>query len=87
VYIINQDIEIAGEPGDIVSVLALTQEARGVTETGFDYPLENTVLKKSNPYAISNRLASSKGKISVQEGTLVVFHYFQKPEGDSRNIN
>ncbi|PKM78408.1 MAG: thiamine diphosphokinase [Firmicutes bacterium HGW-Firmicutes-15] len=86
VYIINQDIEIEGKQGDTVSVLALTQEARGVSEIGFEYPLENTVLEKSNPYAISNRLASSKGKIRVQEGILAVIHYLQKLEGDSQNL-
>ncbi len=86
VYIINQDIEIEGQRGDIVSVLALTQEAHGVSESGFEYALENTILEQSNPYAISNRLAESKGKISVQEGMLAVIHYFQKPGGDSQNI-
>jgi thiamine pyrophosphokinase len=77
VHIINHDIEIEGKRGDIISVLAMTQEARGVSEIGFDYVLDNTVLVKSNPYAISNRLAGNKGKIIVQEGTLAVIHYFR----------
>ncbi len=78
VHIINQDIEIEGTPGDTVSVLALTEEACGVSEIGFDFLLQDTVLEKSKPFAVSNRLASSKGKISVQQGILAVIHYFQK---------
>jgi thiamine pyrophosphokinase len=84
VHIINQDLEIEGSRGDIVSVLALTQEASGVSETGFEYALVNKVLEKNNPYAISNSLTGSKGKISVQEGILAVIHYFQKLGVDSQ---
>ena len=78
VHIINQDIEIEGTRGDTVSVLALTQEACGVSEVGFDFGLENVVLEKSKPYAVSNRLAASKGQISVRQGVLAVIHYFRK---------
>lgn len=78
VHIINQDIEIVGSRGDIVSVVALTQEARGVSEVGFDFALDNAVLEKSKPYAISNRLTEGKGKVSVHQGILAVIHYFRK---------
>ncbi|MDD4802522.1 MAG: thiamine diphosphokinase [Syntrophomonas sp.] len=77
VHIIDRDIDITGQTGDIVSVLALSQQARGVSETGFEYILDNAVLEKNNPYAVSNKLAANKGRISVQEGILAVFHYFQ----------
>ncbi len=74
-YLVNQEITISGEVGDIVSVLALTDEAKGVYEEGFEYPLQNVILKKWNPYAISNVLAENEGVIKVREGLLLVIHY------------
>jgi len=74
-YLVNQEITISGEVGDIVSVLALTDQAKGVYEEGFEYPLQNVILKKWNPYAISNVLAENEGVIKVREGLLLVIHY------------
>ncbi len=75
VHIVNKEIEIEGARGDIISVLALSSVALGVTETGFRYKLENAMLENGNPYAISNVLEGIRGKITVQEGILAVFHY------------
>lgn len=77
VFLINQELIIEGKTGDRVSVLALSDIARGVYEEGFEYPLENVVLEKWNPYAISNVLNQDKGVIRVHEGLLLVFHYRQ----------
>lgn len=75
-YLVNKGITISGQVGDIVSVLALTDEAQGVYEEGFEYPLKNVILKKWNPYAISNVLAKNEGVIRVGEGLLLVIHYY-----------
>jgi thiamine pyrophosphokinase len=74
-YLVNKKITISGEAGDIVSVLVLTDQAQGVYEEGFEYPLKNVTLEKWNPYAISNMLAENEGVIKVREGLLLVIHY------------
>jgi thiamine pyrophosphokinase len=74
-YLVSNEINISGEIGDIVSVLVLTEQAQGVYEEGFEYPLENVILEKWNPYAISNVLAENEGIIKVGEGLLLVIHY------------
>ena len=79
VYIINREVDIAGQPGDIVSVLVLTDQARGVSEAGFEYTPASPLMKSSQPYAVSNRLALSRGTIKVEQGILAVFHYFSAP--------
>lgn len=76
VYIVNREIQIEGSAGDIVSVLALTDEARGVSEVGFEYSPASPLFENSKPYAVSNVLAGRRGKVGVQEGILAVFHYF-----------
>jgi len=80
VYIVNRCLELAGTAGDIVSVLALTDIAQGVTEIGFEYPLQEVVLESRNPYAVSNIMTDSTAVIQVQEGMLAVFHYPQFPD-------
>lgn len=78
VYIINQELIIEGWPGDIVSVLALTDEVQGATEVGFEYSLTSPIMENSKPYAVSNVLAGDRGVIGIQSGILAVFHYFKR---------
>ncbi|MEQ8236627.1 MAG: thiamine diphosphokinase [Syntrophomonadaceae bacterium] len=75
VHITSQDMIIEGRPGDLVSVLALTEEATGVTEQGFEYTPVNPRLELARPYAVSNVMTGDCGKITVQAGILAVFHY------------
>lgn len=75
VYLVNKELVIDGDIGDKVSVLALSDMAEGVYEEGFEYPLENVIIEKWNPYAISNVLKEEKGVIRVKDGLLLVLHY------------
>jgi thiamine pyrophosphokinase len=75
-YLVSKEIIISGEVGNIVSVLVLTDQAKGVYEEGFEYPLKNVILKKWNPYAISNVLAENKGVIRVSEGLSLMMMLF-----------
>ncbi len=74
-YLVHDYLELAGKKGDLVSVLALSDEARGVNETGFEYPLAEAVLHKSNPYSICNVMTGNRGTISLKQGVLLVIHY------------
>lgn len=80
IYLVNKEIEIAGEIGDLISVLSLSEESRGVTTVGLEFPLDHVVLEQRNPYAISNVLNENRGIISVEEGILAVFHYLNSIE-------
>lgn len=75
IYLLKGKMTLQGEKGDLVSVLALSDQAAGVNESGFDYPLNNVILEKKNPYAVSNRMSSNTAEISVKNGALLVFHY------------
>jgi len=77
VYLTSRRLVIEGNKGDVVSVLPLSEKALGVCEKGFEYPLENVVLEKKNPYTVSNTLTGKKGEISLDEGILAVFHFLQ----------
>lgn len=80
IYMVNKEITITGEAGDLISILSLSEESRGVTTHGFEFPLDHVVLEKKNPYAISNALTGNSGVISLEEGVLAVFHYMNSAD-------
>lgn len=66
--------EILGAKGDTVSLLPLG-EAKGVTLTGFFYPLEDHALDSSYPLGMSNVVTEERACITVREGDLLMFHH------------
>lgn len=75
IHIVADKLNLQGEIGDLVSVLALTDQVVGLTERGFKYPLENVILEKTNPFAVSNSLVANQGEIELKDGIIAVFHY------------
>ena len=61
--------------GDTVSLLPLG-EAKGVTLSGFFYPLENHDLDSSYPLGISNVVTEETACVRVRGGDLLLFHNY-----------
>lgn len=76
VYLIQDQLVIEGQAGDLVSVIALTDRVEGVSASGFEYALKEPRLLSDQPYTISNVLAGPRGVINLQSGIVAVFHYF-----------
>ncbi len=72
IHLVTEQIELRGEPGELVSVIPMTEEASGVTLTGLFYPLEDATLTLGSSLGISNRFIGNKAVISVKRGILVV---------------
>lgn len=68
---INEEIEIKGNIGDTVSVIPLSGDAKGVTLTNFEYPLEEYDMKFYLPLGISNVMLENKCRVKVNEGSLI----------------
>ncbi len=66
-------IELEGEPGEIVSIIPLTEAVEGVTLKGLEYPLTNHYIPRGSSLGISNRLLGNQATISLKKGTLLVF--------------
>lgn len=75
VHLVTGELQLKGNPGDVVSVLVLSDRALGVSEKGFEYPLQKAALTKGNPFAVSNLMVGKDATITVDEGVLAVFHY------------
>jgi len=76
VYLINNEFDqiIEGKKGDLVSLLPISKEVKGITIKGFEYPLENESLILGTSRGISNVFVISKPSIFVKDGILLAIH-------------
>ena len=67
-------LELPARECGTVSVFSAVDESRGVTENGLEYPLENVTLTNRTTLGLSNEMIGRPATISVEDGTLFVFH-------------
>ena len=72
IVISDSEIEIPRKYGWSLSVFSFCDEARGITEKGTRWQLNDAVMNNSVPYGLSNEWTSDKAVISVEEGTLII---------------
>ena len=65
---------VTGSPRDSVSVFPFTGPALGVRLEGFGYPLEGVRLEVGDTLGFHNGLIGASGRVSVEEGALLVIH-------------
>lgn len=58
--------------GKFVSLLPFAGSAKGVTLTGFKYPLEDAVIESFCSLGISNEIEEEKATVEVKEGILLM---------------
>jgi thiamine pyrophosphokinase len=71
--------KVSGDPRDSVSVFPFTGPATGVTLEGFSYPLEDARLEIGDTLGFHNELLDRVGRVSVEEGVLLVIHETEIP--------
>ena len=71
--LVNEEKEIRGRCGAVVSVFAFGKDAEGVSIKDLSYEADNITLAADNPIGVSNEYsASERGVISVKSGALLV---------------
>lgn len=65
---------IRGEPGDIVSLIPLSQKVEGVTTSGLRWSLQDAGLDFGSTLSISNELTGSEATVHLKKGRLLVVH-------------
>ena len=70
----GETVELEGAPGDLVSLLPLGGDARGVTTRGLAWALEEDTLRFGSSRGVSNEMTAGKAGIRVNEGLLLVVH-------------
>ncbi|MGB9779240.1 thiamine diphosphokinase [Caldanaerobacter sp.] len=72
IYLIDDQIELEGEKGDLLSLLPYSGEVEGIYTKGLFYPLSGETMVMENPYGISNVFIEEKASVKIKKGLLLV---------------
>jgi len=70
----GMELELTGEPGANLTVLAVHGAATGVDIEGLAWPLHDATLHPGSTLGLSNRFLTSEARIRVRTGTLLVLY-------------
>jgi thiamine pyrophosphokinase len=73
--------EVRGRPGDVVSLIPLAGDARGVTTEGLEYPLRGGTLPFGSTLGISNSLTQPVARITLQHGLILCTIWHLEADG------
>jgi len=65
-------LRLVGVPGDLVTLLPLGEQARGVTTDGLRWALDGATLALGRSRGLSNVIDSAPASVSLERGTLLV---------------
>jgi len=65
-------VTFVGAPGDVITLLPMHGDARGVSTTGLEYPLRAETLPAGTTRGVSNVLIDHEATVSIESGTLLV---------------
>ena len=83
ISVVRDRAEITGRVGDTLSLIALKDDAHGVTIEGCEYPLTDAVLPFGASLGISNVLIQSQVTLRVTDGLVLVIHASQTEKEQS----
>lgn len=73
VELVDQELTIHGKSGDLVSLIPLSMEVKGVTLEGMEYPLSGYDLALDDEIiAVSNVMLGEEAKVRIKSGYLYV---------------
>lgn len=70
-FLVESEEVLPGMRDDIVSLLALSQEAQGIATTGLRYPLASGRLEVGSSLGISNVIDSTPALVAVERGIVL----------------
>jgi len=74
VFLIRDRAEINGNPGDVVSLIAIQGEVKGVETRDLKYPLKHETLFQEKGRGISNVMLTDRAGVSIESGLLLCIH-------------
>lgn len=72
IFLAEKENRLYGKKGQIVSLLSLTEDVKGITLEGFKYPLKDAVLRRGNSLCISNEMIRNEAFIYKDSGELLI---------------
>ncbi|WDP89423.1 MAG: thiamine diphosphokinase [Desulfobacter sp.] len=72
IYLVVSDLTLKGVPGDLLSVIPVSERVTGLTLEGLEYPLKNKTLEMGTALGVSNCFTGTRAHISIASGVLLV---------------
>lgn len=72
IYLCRDYIEINGKIGDVVSIIPLLGNAKGLKSKGLKFELNNLSIEFGKPLGISNEMTDCKCSIEIGNGEILV---------------
>ncbi len=72
VFLLDNAVTLTGVKGRTISLLPYTDKVSGIFISGVDYPLDDAVMVKENPYGVSNYATEDIVQIRVDAGMMIV---------------
>jgi thiamine pyrophosphokinase len=71
IHVVRDERELSGEPGELVSLVALGGLAEGVTTYGLRYALRGETLEPGSSRGVSNVFVAERSRIELERGVLL----------------
>lgn len=78
IRLVDRELTLNGEVGEVVSLLPVSAEATVIKTEGLQFPLRGETLSFSSTRGLSNVLKESQAKISLGKGLLLAVHLRNK---------
>jgi thiamine pyrophosphokinase len=72
IHIVISRLTLTGRPGDLISVIPISDHVKGLTLEGLEYPLTDQTLCMGTTMGISNVFEQNKADISLKSGAVLV---------------
>ncbi len=72
IHAVVNSIRIDGRPGELLSIIPVTETVHGVTLKGLEYPLEDKEIPMGSSLGISNVFKEDVATVSIEKGILIV---------------
>lgn len=68
----KHSLEINGVPGELLSIIPLSEKVENMSIEGLEYPLKNATIHIGSSLGVSNKFIESKVKITFDLGTILL---------------
>ena len=73
-FVVRDQAEIVGQPGDVVSLIPLSGDVEGIVTEGLLYPLRDEPLLSGPARGVSNVLTGPVARVTLRSGALLIVH-------------
>jgi thiamine pyrophosphokinase len=80
-WVARESTEVPGTPGDLVSLIPLTPEVRGIVTEGLEYRLNGDSLYMGAARGVSNVMTAKRATVTLESGLLLVVKQVAKSNG------